>query len=306
MVRSLRVAQAEKTLPGLSRRLGEGFSTNGDFLAFLDETKEPVNHTRGPVQTSVAHFNDKPGEDHAKFHIVEDQGIPKALSSTVNFGVPLIQSLTYQLRFWLWWELFKAIIRRGIRVITQILANARERQEFFQSEEELNMKMMCITASGRAKANGKFALGETRRGESALRVKPMGTDKTPFHKDPIFDAILGTLNGKGGLADQLRPRGKPDLVFRNPFLSPTFETLEADSVTITHPLGGCGIGKDATRGVVDEYGRVFDASSPGKYYEGLYVADASIIPAALGVNPSLTISALALRIGEKIAGEMSA
>jgi choline dehydrogenase-like flavoprotein len=70
--------------------------------------------------------------------------------------------------------------------------------------------------------------------------------------------------------------------------------------------GGCRIGNDATRGVVDEYGHVFDASAPGKYYDGLYVVDASIIPSALGVNPSLTISALALRIGQQIATEMSA
>lgn len=296
---------AERTLPGLSPRLGEGFSTNGDFLAFLEGTREPVNLTRGPVQTSVAHFNDKPGEDHALFHIVEDQGIPKALSSTVKFGVPLVQALTYQSRLRLWWALFRAIVRRGLRVITQIRANAHERQEFFESEEELNMKMMCITASGRAKANGKFTLGETRRGETALRIKSM--DKTPFHKDPIFDAIIATLNREGGLADQLlRPEDKGKRIFRNPFLSPTFEGLEADSVTITHPLGGCRIGKDATRGVVDEHGRVFDASATGKYYDGLYVADAAIIPSALGVNPSLTISALALRIGEQIAAEMSA
>jgi choline dehydrogenase-like flavoprotein len=296
--------QAERTLPGLSPRLGEGFSTNGDFLAFLDETKEPVNLARGPVQTSVAHFNDKPGEDHAKFHIVEDQGIPKTLSSSVRFGVPLVQALTYQSRLRLWWALFRAIVNRGRRIISQVLANARNRQEFFESEEELTMKMMCITASGRAKANGKFTLGETRRGETALRIKPVDDQK--FHKDPIFDAIVATLNGKGGLADQLRPPDKPELIFRNPFLSPTLEALEADSVTISHPLGGCRIGKDATRGVVDEYGHVFDASAPGKYHDGLYVADASIIPSALGVNPSLTISALALRIGQQIATEMSA
>jgi len=34
------------------------------------------------------------------------------------------------------------------------------------------------------------------------------------------------------------------------------------------------------------------------------VADGSILPTALGVNPSLTISAIALRIGEQIASEM--
>jgi choline dehydrogenase-like flavoprotein len=296
--------QAERTLPGLSPRLGEGFSTNGDFLAFLDETQEPVNLGRGPVQTSVAHFNDKSGEDQAKFHIVEDQGIPRALSSTVSYGLALVQALTYQRRFWIWVALLREIVSRGVQIITQTLANNRERQKFFESEEELNLKMMCVTASGRAKANGKFTLGETRRGESALRIKPM--DGQQFHKDPIFAAIVATLNGNGGLAEQLRPPSRPDLKFRNPFLSPTFEALEADSVTIPHPLGGCRIGKDGNRGVVDEFGHVFDTSAPGKHYEGLYVADASIVPSALGVNPSLTISALALRIGENVAREMSA
>ena len=41
------------------------------------------------------------------------------------------------------------------------------------------------------------------------------------------------------------------------------------------------------------------------FYEGLYIADGSIVPTALGVNPSLTISALALRIGDKIIAELA-
>jgi len=56
-------------------------------------------------------------------------------------------------------------------------------------------------------------------------------------------------------------------------------------------------------GVVDEYGRVYDVTKHGSqqpFYDGLYVADASVIPSALGVNPSLTISALALRIADKL------
>ena len=63
--------------------------------------------------------------------------------------------------------------------------------------------------------------------------------------------------------------------------------------------------KDASEGVVDEYGRVFDTSPGGRkrFYGGLYIADAAIIPTALGVNPSLTISALALRIAEHIVRE---
>ena len=53
-----------------------------------------------------------------------------------------------------------------------------------------------------------------------------------------------------------------------------------------HILGGCVMGKDSSCGVVDRYGRVFG-------YPNLYITDGSIIPANLGVNPSLTIAALA-------------
>jgi len=56
-----------------------------------------------------------------------------------------------------------------------------------------------------------------------------------------------------------------------------------------HPLGGCFMGNTPETSVVDEFGQVWG-------YPGLYVADGSIIPTALAVNPSLTISALAERI----------
>ncbi|MCA9971016.1 MAG: hypothetical protein KC425_12410, partial [Anaerolineales bacterium] len=55
-----------------------------------------------------------------------------------------------------------------------------------------------------------------------------------------------------------------------------------------HTLGGCGIGANDREGVVDKYQRVFN-------YPGLMIADASVIPANLGVNPSLTITAMAER-----------
>ena len=56
--------------------------------------------------------------------------------------------------------------------------------------------------------------------------------------------------------------------------------------TTAHILGGCPIGADATRGVVDLRFEVHN-------YPGLYVVDGSIMPANPGVNPSLTITALA-------------
>jgi cholesterol oxidase len=56
--------------------------------------------------------------------------------------------------------------------------------------------------------------------------------------------------------------------------------------TTAHILGGAVIAPDASRGVVDARQRVFG-------YENLLVCDGSAIPANVGVNPSLTITALA-------------
>lgn len=58
--------------------------------------------------------------------------------------------------------------------------------------------------------------------------------------------------------------------------------------TTAHILGGCGIGENEQTGVVDKQHRVFG-------YKNLYVCDGSVIPANLGVNPSLTITAMTER-----------
>jgi len=56
--------------------------------------------------------------------------------------------------------------------------------------------------------------------------------------------------------------------------------------TTAHILGGSPLGKDASEGVVDENFEVHN-------YPGMYIIDGSIMPANPGVNPSLTITALA-------------
>jgi cholesterol oxidase len=52
-----------------------------------------------------------------------------------------------------------------------------------------------------------------------------------------------------------------------------------------HILGGCPMGESPEEGVIDPHGRLFG-------YENFYIADGSIIPVNLSVNPSLTITAL--------------
>jgi cholesterol oxidase len=55
-----------------------------------------------------------------------------------------------------------------------------------------------------------------------------------------------------------------------------------------HCLGGCVIGRSPEEGVVDHRNRVFG-------YKNMYVCDGSVVAANLGVNPSLTITALSER-----------
>ena len=55
-----------------------------------------------------------------------------------------------------------------------------------------------------------------------------------------------------------------------------------------HCIGGCVIADSSTRGVVDSRHRVFG-------YKNMYICDGSVVGANLGVNPSLTITALSER-----------
>ena len=59
-----------------------------------------------------------------------------------------------------------------------------------------------------------------------------------------------------------------------------------DTSSTAHILGGAVMGRTPAEGVCDAAGRVFG-------HEGLFVADGSLVPANLGVNPALTITALA-------------
>lgn len=68
-----------------------------------------------------------------------------------------------------------------------------------------------------------------------------------------------------------------------------------DRPLTAHVLGGCPMGASPDDGVVDRVGRAFG-------HPGLYIVDGSIIPANLGVNPSLTITALAEHVMAAVPG----
>ncbi|MFT5471580.1 MAG: cholesterol oxidase [Verrucomicrobiales bacterium] len=109
-----------------------------------------------------------------------------------------------------------------------------------------------------------------------------------LREDPIWPKIEKEIQAHaaalGGTFVQLdRP---------NPFAS------NGKNLITAHPLGGNCMADDPDGGVVDADGRVFHGD--GGTHDGLYVADGSILPRSVGVNPFLTISAFSERIAERM------
>jgi cholesterol oxidase len=81
-----------------------------------------------------------------------------------------------------------------------------------------------------------------------------------------------------------------------PRTSPIF----GGALTTVHPLGGCPMADRIEDGVVDADGRVYDGRG-GTPFTSLRVVDGSIAPGSIGVNPLLTIAALAERCADRFA-----
>lgn len=65
------------------------------------------------------------------------------------------------------------------------------------------------------------------------------------------------------------------------------------SITAAHLMGGCRMGEHPEESVTDNWGKIHG-------FDHLYVADASLFPAAAQINPHLTIMALADRVAEGV------
>jgi cholesterol oxidase len=70
------------------------------------------------------------------------------------------------------------------------------------------------------------------------------------------------------------------------FPSSSINEVVANVPTTAHILGGASMASSPADGVIDDRNRVYG-------YDNLYVVDGSMIPGNLGVNPSLTITAMA-------------
>lgn len=91
-----------------------------------------------------------------------------------------------------------------------------------------------------------------------------------------------------------------------PFDADSFRRFELEKVPGTriesgsqHPLGSCQMGAVASASAVDGDGKLWDAKN-------VFLCDGSVLPTSLGVNPQLTIMAMATRIAQKLRGRFRA
>lgn len=245
----LKCREVTGSLPAISPRLGQNWSSNGDFLTPAFHLGRPISPTRGPTISSAIDFLDR-SEGGESFWI-EDGGFPDLLMD-----------------YWRRWEQKPPSGLRA-RLLIDSLRNLLRNPESFRG-------VMPWFAQAVDAANGQLRLKRT--GECHTLDLSWDVTQSERAVNAVMKMHLRLAAATGGIA--MVP---PAWFFAHDLITP-------------HPLGGCNMGKDRATGVVDHKGEVFG-------YRNLYVADAAIIPEALGVNPSRTIGALAERIAKIIVAE---
>ena len=270
----LRCRDMHQSLPNISPFLGRDWSSNGDFLTPAICTDHLCSPTKGPTISSAIDFNDgsvKGADGRPLYFWVQDGGIPDVI-------------LPY-------------LAREETRILK--LLGAKKLIDHINATVRNDNPMKTVMpwfAQGRDAANGTLSLRRRWAGlfgpeQLFLKWDIAESEKTmlgivDMHKKltaatggiPLIDPtwILGRSGWITGLNWLLRKLGR--------------------NLVTPHPLGGCNMGNTPKTGVVNHAGEVFG-------YRNLYVADAAIIPEAVGVNPSRTIGALAERIAKIIAEE---
>ncbi|MEP0190402.1 MAG: GMC family oxidoreductase N-terminal domain-containing protein [Erythrobacter sp.] len=282
----------------LSNRLGDNFSGNGDALGFAydsyfksEKDGDTVNAKPfyamgvgtndvseeaypGPCITGVIDMRDN--EDVTKGLVIEEGVAPGILAAGLGpaffFGEALADGFT----------------RFGFDQVKPRLLDAKAMGEAVQSDpgsiaewaykgpmaRTLTYLVMSVDDTG-----GHLALEDDR---ITINWSHAGEQKTYRRDDDKMREAAEAIQAQ---------------YFSDPLWS---EQLGKKLITV-HPIGGCGMGDDASIGVVDDTCRVFAGASGTDVHPGLYVCDGSAIPGAVGVNPLLTITAVAERAVEKLA-----
>jgi cholesterol oxidase len=265
----LRCRDVHKTLPAINQQLGRHFSGNGDFLSFVVDSDKAGEPNYGPVITQGIDYHLFKDFQPDQAFILEDAGFP-------NFAAWYLEGLQPGVSH------VQALLRTLELAFRRLLKGYKTGQLGYAFNALLkgawSSKLTVLLCMGVDKSNGVMALDS----KGYLNVRWPFADSLP-----LYQAILATgarfKNWLGGLAFVPLPN----------WLWPARRNITV------HPLGGCRLADDAEHGVtsaaVENFGAVFG-------YTGLYVADGSLLPSAVGANPVATICALAERVAEGITG----
>lgn len=271
----LRCRDVHRTLPRISPRLGQQFSGNGDFLAFAVDGKKEVNSTYGPVITQYT--------DHHLFHdhqahkafVLEDASYPTQVGWATAVVGPMMNPFSM-----LW------------QAIKQAMMYAFDRFYPGRKNSSVGYLMQKLFSHDLSQYSAVLLCMGLDNAKGVLRLNREGYLDIDWPQDsnrPLYDAIL-----------DLGKRFTAFIEAKHFLPMPTWLWPVRNNVTV-HPLGGCALADSPQRGVVSAQegsrGQVFG-------YVGLYVADGSLMPTALGANPVATITALSEWIAHEITGAM--
>lgn len=224
-------------LPGVSARLGHGWSANGDFLTPAVSDTD-ANPTVGPTISACIDHTD--GVVYGEHIFIQDGGMPNLIHTIIK---------AWQDRLPRRWRLW-------MQPLLDCVADS-ERLE----------RIMPWFAQGIDASDGRLRMRHSRLSLDWDIARSKSTIEA------IIKAHKDLAKATGG-----KPVVMPTWKFSRKLVTP-------------HPLGGCNMGDTKFHGVVDHTGCVFGQ-------EGLCIADGSIVPRAIGRNPSRTIAALAERAVE--------
>ncbi|HVV37349.1 MAG TPA: GMC family oxidoreductase [Acidimicrobiales bacterium] len=254
-----------------SARLGQSFSGNGDVLGFAFDCDEPAHgigwghevHTRGPlVGPCITGVIDERADRPLDDGIIIEEGsIPGALAHLI---APAFAAAPEE-------PLEEQHRLRRIKMAAEAILEGSYHGPINRTQTFLVM--------GHDDGAGTMALENDQ-----LRIHWPGVGGQPLFKR-VDTELRKASEAVGGT------------YIPNPLWH---EMLRQPLITV-HPLGGCPMGDTAATGAVDHMGRVFTGEAGDTVHDGLIVCDAAIIPRPLGVNPLLTISALAERNAAQLA-----
>ncbi|MCI0673038.1 MAG: GMC family oxidoreductase [Myxococcaceae bacterium] len=171
-----------------------------------------------------------------------------------------------------------------------------QHQEFMSRLRHLNA-LIAITLDGVLPEDEGGTVALRRAGEGRYRIDyPLREHNWEAFRHALKE--MARIQLAAGAREVLSPHSTPVVMRTEADLAKLDDAPYAPlqlKVSSAHQMGGCCMGKDPERSVVDSRFRYH-------HLDNLFVADASVFPTALGVNPQHTIYGLARLASGFVAG----